>query len=95
MTLAEAAEIFRYWEQNPPTHLMLQTIGRLLGWAPPARINGTPQIEGLMAAPPPGLVVTRGDELDMPAPLLDSDALRARNLALAVTLARQNRCGGD
>src|ERR1700728_1849438 len=32
MTLAEAGEIFAYWEESPPTHLMVQTIARLLGW---------------------------------------------------------------
>src|SRR5438045_305725 len=26
MTLAEAGEIFRYWEDNPPSHLLLQAI---------------------------------------------------------------------
>ena len=35
MTLAEAGEIFRYWEDNPPMHLMTQIIARLLGWQPP------------------------------------------------------------
>jgi hypothetical protein len=31
-TLAEAGEIFRYWEDNPPPHLLLQAVARLLGW---------------------------------------------------------------
>ena len=34
MTLAEAGEIFAYWERDPPAHLIVQTIARLLGWAP-------------------------------------------------------------
>jgi len=31
MTLAEAGEIFAYWAENPPPHLLLQAIARLLG----------------------------------------------------------------
>src|SRR5207249_1892397 len=33
MTLAEAGEIFDYWAENPPPHLLLQAIARMLGWA--------------------------------------------------------------
>ena len=35
MTLAEAEEIFAYWADNPPAHLMIQAIARLVGWSPP------------------------------------------------------------
>src|SRR5262249_57332223 len=34
MTLAEAEEIFAYWVQNPPTHLMVQVIARAPRWQP-------------------------------------------------------------
>ena len=84
MTLAEAGEIFRHWEQNPPAHLMLQTIARLLGWSPPAIAAGVPDPEDLVAAAPPGLAVTRGGDIGMPAPVFDIDALRVRNLAITV-----------
>src|SRR5712691_6856258 len=50
MTLAEAGEIFAYWEENPPPHLLLQTIARLLGWTPKPAPPGPPQIAA--AAPP-------------------------------------------
>ena len=83
MTLAEAGEIFRHWEHNPPAHLMLQTIARLLGWAPAAPTQPDP--DALLAAPPPGLAVTRGDT-GMPAAVLDAETLRARNLAMALHL---------
>lgn len=81
MTLAEAGEIFAYWVENPPTHLMLQTIARLFGWAPHA---------ASAAAAPPGIVVARGGALGMPAPL-DMEALRATNRARVVAIARRNR----
>jgi hypothetical protein len=79
MTLAEAGEIFRHWEHSPPAHLILQTIARLLGWSPTAASQPDP--DGLLAAPPPGLAVARG--IGMPLPVLDAEALRARNLAMA------------
>jgi len=89
MTLAEAGEIFQYWEDNPPAHLMLQTIARMLGWAPRAAPEGVPPIEAIAAAAPPGLAVARGGDLGMPAPL-DLDALRARNREQAIAIARRN-----
>jgi hypothetical protein len=88
MTLAEAGEIFRHWEQNPPAHLMLQTIARLLGWSPLPVAAGVPDPGELAATPPPGLAVTRGGDIGMPAPVLDVDALRARNFAVAVHAVR-------
>lgn len=81
MTLAEAGEIFAYWEENPPPHLAVQIIARLLGWTP--RKPAAAALAMITAAPPPGLVVTRGG-LNMPPPLLDPAALRTRNRARAV-----------
>jgi hypothetical protein len=85
MTLAEAGEIFRHWERDPPTHLMLQTIARLLGWSPAAAGTRATAPEELLATAPPGLAVTRGGDIGMPDPVLDADALRARNLAISLT----------
>lgn len=90
MTLAEAGEIFRYWEQNPPAHLLLQTIAHKLGWTPRPAPAGAPPVEAIAAAPPPGLAVARDGDLGMPAPL-DLDALRAENRARAVEIARRSR----
>jgi hypothetical protein len=90
MTLAEAGEIFAYWEQNPPPHLMLQAIARMLGWLPPSAPFGKPRIEDIAAAAPPGLLVARGGDPGTPAPL-DIDTLRARNRALAIAIARRNQ----
>ena len=90
MTLAEAGEIFGYWEANPPAHLMLQTIARMLGWMPHPASAGAPAIEEIAAAAPPGLAVARGGDLGMPAPL-DLDAMRARNRARAVNIGRRNQ----
>ncbi len=90
MTLAETGEIFEYWEENPPAHLMLQTIARMLGWTPRAVSAGAPPIEEIAAAAPPGLAVARGGDLGMPMPL-DLDALCARNRAQAVAIAHRNR----
>lgn len=81
MTLDEAGEIFAYWEENPPAHLMLQAIARMLGWTPPSA-SAPPAAEAIGAAAPPGLAVTRGEDLGMPAPL-DLEALRRRNRARA------------
>jgi hypothetical protein len=86
MTLAEAGEIFGYWEDNPPAHLMTQIIARLLGWQPP-RPAPAASLADLAAAPPPGLALA--DNLDMPPPVLAPDALRARNLARAVETAER------
>jgi hypothetical protein len=79
MTLAEAGEIFDYWAENPPVHLMVQTIARMLGWKPARR--DTPPLTELAAMAPPGLAVTANVSLGMPAPVLDIETLRARNRA--------------
>jgi len=89
MTLAEAGEIFRYWEDNPPSHLLLQAIARLLGWQPPASSIASPlmmpatHLDALTAMPPPGLAVMPATQIAMPAPILDPAALRTRNRARA------------
>ena len=80
MTLAEAGEIFGYWAENPPAHLMTQIIARLLGWKPAAQ-KTAPPLSDLAALAPPGLVVTARGDLGMPAPLFDIAALRERNRA--------------
>ena len=85
MTLAEAGEVFAYWQENPPAHLMVQTIARLLGWTPAAS-EAVPPAEAIAAAPPPGVAVTRGGDLGMPAPL-DLAELRIRNQARATAIA--------
>ena len=77
MTLAEAGEIFAYWETSPPAHLMLQAIAGMLGWRPVQAAAGA-----IAAAPPPGLTIVRGGDLGMPAPLGAED-LRSRNQVLA------------
>jgi hypothetical protein len=88
MNLAEVGEIFGYWEANPPSHLMLQMIARMLGWMPRAASPSASMI-GDIAAAPPGLAVARGVDLGMPAPL-DIDALRAQNQTRALAVARRN-----
>jgi hypothetical protein len=91
MTLAEAGEIFGYWRQCPPAHQMLQTIARLLGWTPREVSPEPPRARDLAAAPPPGLAVARDAGIGMPDPVLDPEALRARNLDRAAAIARRNR----
>jgi hypothetical protein len=82
MTLAEAGEIFRYWEDNPPPYLLLQTIAHLLGWQPHAEPRAAADaLAGLAAMPPPGLAVMPASQIAMPPPILDPAALRARNHA--------------
>lgn len=80
MTLAEVGEIFAYWSENPPVHLMVQGIARMLGWKPAER--GSPSITDIAARAPMGLSVVDKDELGLPAPMLDVEAMRARNIAL-------------
>jgi hypothetical protein len=92
MTLAEAGEVFRYWEQNPPAHLILQTIARMLGWVPSHLVN-PPADDQFADALPPGLAVVRGHDLGMPAPL-GVEELRARNRARAWAIARRNQGEG-
>ncbi|HTV87994.1 MAG TPA: hypothetical protein VME41_03165 [Stellaceae bacterium] len=93
MTLAEAGEIFRYWHDHPPAHVMLQSIARVLGWRPPAAALAENSVAALAAAPPPGLVVARSGSVAMPAPLLDAAALRERNRARARARRNENRHG--
>lgn len=88
MTLAEAGEIFRYWEDNPPSHLVLQTIARLLGWQP-SRPSPPAALPDLAAAPPPGLTVASAADIAMPPPILDPATLRARNRARAQETAHR------
>ena len=79
MTLAEAEQIFAYWGEHPPTYLMVQAIARMLGWKPAAAAASS--LDDLMAMAPPGLAVAGGGDIGMPAPVLDIEALRARNRA--------------
>ena len=90
MTLAEAGEVFAYWADNPPPHLLLQVIARALGWAPRARpMPADPA--ALLAAPPPGLAATPSA---VPSAELDPAALRDRNRARAAAIARRNAAAG-
>jgi hypothetical protein len=79
MTLAEADQVFAYWAEHPPAHLMIQTIARMLGWKPSAPTP--PSFAEIMAMAPPGLATVPPDALGMPAPVLDIDAMRERNRA--------------
>ena len=79
MTLADAGEIFASWTENPPMHLMVQTIARMLGWKPAT--PATPPFADIAAMAPPGLTVATNGSLGMPAPVLDIEALRAHNRA--------------
>jgi hypothetical protein len=94
MTLAEAGEIFGYWEESPPAHLMIQTIARMLGWTPRPAAAGVARVEDIAAAAPPGLALNTGGDLGMPPPL-DPEALRVRNRARALAIARRNRSAAD
>ena len=69
---------------------MLQAVARMLGWMPRTAQAGSPSIEEIAVAAPPGLAVARGGDRGMPAPL-DVDTLRARNRAQAVAVARRNQ----
>jgi hypothetical protein len=83
MTLAEAEEVFAYWADNPPVHLMMQTIAVMLGWKKRVAARPGDGLGEIAASPPPGLAVVKGDA-GMPAPVFDIDALRAANRARAV-----------
>jgi hypothetical protein len=80
MSLAEAGEIFHYWEANPPPHLLLQAIAHLLGWQP-SRPPPPTSIAELAASPPPGLAVAPAGTIAMPPATFDLATLRARNRA--------------
>jgi hypothetical protein len=89
MTLAEAGEIFAYWERDPPAHLIVQTIARMLGCTLLPTPSRPPQIEEIAASAPPGLAVAHGGAIGMPAAVFDPEALRARNRARAAETARR------
>lgn len=82
MTLAEAEEIFAYWADNPPAHLMVQTIAAMLGWKKRPAVRASEGLAAIAAAPPPGLAVVQGDA-GMPAAIFDVETLRAANRARA------------
>jgi hypothetical protein len=94
MALAEAGEIFAYWERDPPMHLITQTIARLLGWTPRSTPSRPPRIDEIAASAPPGLAVAPGGTTGMPAPILDPQTLRAHNRARAAEIARRSWTGG-
>ncbi len=82
MTLAEAEEIFAYWADNPPAHLMVQTIAAMFGWKKRPAARAGEGLGELAAASPPGLAVVQGDA-GMPPAVFDIDTLRAANRARA------------
>jgi hypothetical protein len=94
MTLAEAGEIFAYWERDPPVHLIVQTIARLLGWTPRSTPSPPLRIEEIAASAPPGLAVAHDGAIGMPAPVFDPEALRVRNRMRAAEIARRDQRGG-
>lgn len=94
MTLAEAGEIFAYWEHDPPVHLIVQTIARLLGWTPRPTLSRPPRLDEIAASAPPGLAVAQGAAAGMPVPVLDPEELRLHNRARAAEIANKNRNGG-
>ena len=79
MTLAEAGEVFAYWIDNPPVHLMAQIIARMLGWKPAA--PASPPIAEIAATALPGLAIIAGGDIGMPAPVFEIETLRRRNRA--------------
>ena len=83
MTLADAGEIFAYWEREPPVHLIVQAIARLLGWTAPNQRSRPVPIDEIAASAPPGLAVTHGGKIDMPKAVFDLETLRVRNRARA------------
>lgn len=87
MTLADAGEIFAYWAENPPAHVMLQVIARMFGWKPAEA--DMPAMAEIAATPPPGLAVAATSDLGMPAPVLDIEILRARNRAQLAKSAKR------
>lgn len=79
MTLADIGEIFAYWERNPPVHLMVQVIGRLLGWTSSSQPSRPAEIDEIAGSAPPGLAVAANRKIGMPEAIFDLEALRARN----------------
>jgi hypothetical protein len=87
MTLADVGEIFAYWERDPPVHLMVQTIARLLGWTPPNQPSRSAQIDAIAASVPPGLTIMHGGTIGMPEAVFDLEELRTHNQAKAAEIA--------
>lgn len=89
MTLTEADEIFAYWEHDPPAHLIIQAIARLIGWTPRQSPSRPPRIAEIAASAPPGLTVVPGGTTGMPEPVLNPETLRPRNQARSAEIARR------
>ncbi len=89
MTLAEAGEIFRYWEAHPPPHLLLAAV---FGAKPKIASSLTSELD--VASLPPGIAVVHHGNLGMPAPVLDLEEMRGRNRRRALAIAQRN-AGGE
>lgn len=96
MYLAEAMEIFAYWERHPPVYQLVSIIAQGLGWKPAAASSAMPAATGsptdniLAGAAKLGVAVTHGGDAGMPAPILDLDAFRERNRQRMLDIALRN-----
>lgn len=88
MTLEDAARIFDYWQDNPPTYQLVSIIAQMLGWEPPERRhNGEPpDIPELT----PEFAAMLGEAAGVPAPVVSLDAMREKNRQKMVEFARRN-----
>jgi hypothetical protein len=72
LTLADCERIFHYWDENPPTYLMVQIIARMLGWkghnssaVAPTTLGMVP---GFGAAPPSDILAAFAELSRLRAP---------------------------
>ncbi|HEX3884744.1 MAG TPA: hypothetical protein VHW66_18975 [Stellaceae bacterium] len=92
MTIADAEEIFSYWESSPPTHHMAQTIAAMFGWKPKQRAPAPSDVTAVVAdAARVGIGATSEPTPDQATVILDFEAMQERNRAVMRQIAERNR----
>jgi len=81
MTLAEAEEVFGYWERHPPVYQLTSIIAQMLGWKPSRATDdsatGAADWDSLAGMPGMG----EGKSPLAAAAVLDFDELRRQHAA--------------
>lgn len=90
MYLAEAEEVFYYWQDHPPTYQMVDLIARMLGWEGPKTRENDGNPPEMNLALPPEMAAAIGRAAGVPAPIVSLDQMREKNRQKAIEIAKRN-----
>jgi hypothetical protein len=91
MFLSEAEEIFDYWQEHPPTYILVGLISHILGWSgPKSRDIDADDVPELSVELSPEEATELGREAELPAPVFSLDAMREKNKQMMLEMARRN-----